>query len=54
VTETKSTHKILVEKLGCKIHLCPKRKYNIELDLKELVAKAVLIWMGVTGSSGVL
>jgi hypothetical protein len=54
VTDTRSTHKRLVEKLGNKINICPRRNYNIEMDLKELVSKAVLIWIGITGSSGFL
>lgn len=54
MTDTRSAHKILFEKLGSEIHLCPSRKYNIGMDTKELVSETVLIWFGITGSTGLL
>jgi hypothetical protein len=54
VTDMRSAHKILVEKLGGKLHLCPRRMYSIVIDLKELVSETVLIWFGLTGSSRLL
>jgi len=55
VTDTISAHKnFFFEKLVSKIYLSRRRKYNIGMDLKELVSTTVLIWFGITGSTGLL